>query len=109
LQRYNCQPVDEANQIIVAQSLGKNASDSGDFGSMTRKAARNTGEAPEAMLAGSGYWSEEPPEEADKMGTEAYIHLNRASAAGKKAPELFRSSSRGGLHAGENDPQAPDP
>lgn len=86
LQGYNCQLlVDEANQIIVAQGVVNQSPDNGNFGPMLEKAVRNAGSAPEAVLADSGYWNEEAPEEADELGTEAYIATGR-QPHGKKEP-----------------------
>jgi len=86
LQGYNCQLlVDEANQVIVAQGVVNQSPDSGNFGPMVEKATRNAGESPEAVLADSGYWSEEAPEQAEDAGTEAYIATGR-QPHGKKEP-----------------------
>jgi len=91
LQGYNCHlSVEEANQLIVAQGLVNDASDNGNVGSMTRKATRNTGEAPDAMLADSAYWSEEAPEEVEELGTEAYIATGRGPH-GKKTPSCSKA------------------
>lgn len=86
LQGYNCQLlVDEAHQIIVAQGVTNNASDNGNFGPMVEKGTDNAGTSPEAVLADSGYWNEDAPEQADKLGTEAYIATGR-QPHGKKTP-----------------------
>jgi transposase len=86
LQGYNCQLlVDEANQIIVAQGVTNNAADNGNFGPMVEKGTDNAEASPEAVLADSGYWSEEAPEEAKACGTEAYIATGR-QPHGKKTP-----------------------
>jgi hypothetical protein len=86
LQGYNCQLlVDEANQVIVAQGVVNQSPDNGNFGPMVEKATRNAGESPEAVLADSGYWSEEAPEQAEDAGTEAYIATGR-QPHGKKEP-----------------------
>jgi transposase len=86
LQGYNCQLlVDEANQIIVAQGVTNNASDNGNFGPMVEKGTANAEASPEAVLADSGYWSEEAPEESEACGTEAYIATGR-QPHGKKTP-----------------------
>ena len=86
LQGYNCQLlVDEAHQIIVAQGVTNNAPDNGNFGPMVEKGTDNAGTSPEAVLADSGYWNEDAPEQADKLGTEAYIATER-QLHGKKTP-----------------------
>lgn len=91
LQGYNCQLlVDEANQIIVAQGVTNNAADNGNFGPMVEKGTQNVEgfpdeASPEAVLADSGYWDEEAPEEAEELGTEAYIATGR-QPHGKKTP-----------------------
>jgi len=86
LQGYNCQLlVDEANQIIVAQGVTNNAADNGNFGPMVKKGTENAGGSPEAVLADSGYWSKEAPDEAEACETEAYIATGR-QPHGKKTP-----------------------
>jgi transposase len=86
LQGYNCQLlVDEANQIIVAQGVTNNAADNGNFGPMVEKGTETAEASPEAVLADSGYWSEEAPDEAKACGTEAYIATGR-QPHGKKTP-----------------------
>ena len=89
LQGYNCQlVVDEANQIIVAQGLVNNAPDNGNFGPMVEKAVDNAGDGPEAVLADSGYWSEDASTQAEELGPEAYIATGRPpdNCRGKKEP-----------------------
>jgi hypothetical protein len=89
LQGYNRQLlVDEANQIIVAQGVtnqSRQPSGNGNFGPMVEKGADNAEASPEAVLADSGYWSEEAPDEAEACGTEAYIATGR-QPHGKKTP-----------------------
>jgi len=86
LQGYNCQLlVDEANQVIVAQGVVNQSPDNGNFGPMVEKAVDNAGEAPEAVLADSGYWNETASEQAEDVGTEAYIATGR-QPHGKKEP-----------------------
>ena len=51
----------------------------------SRKEGRNAEASPEAVLADSGYWNEDAPEQADKLGTEAYIATER-QPHGKKTP-----------------------
>jgi transposase len=86
LQGYNCQLlVDESHQIIVAQGVTNNASDNGNFGPMVEKGTDNAEASPEAVLADSGYWSEEAPKVAEACGTEAYIATGR-EPHGKKTP-----------------------
>lgn len=86
LQGYNCQIlVDEANQIIVAQGVTNQSPDNGNFGPMVEKGTENAEASPEAVLADSGYWSEEAPDEAEACGTEAYIATGR-QPHGKKTP-----------------------
>jgi hypothetical protein len=86
LQDYNCQLlVDETHQIIVAQGVTNNAAENGNFGPMVEKGAQNAEASPEAVLADSGYWNEDAPEEAQDLGTEAYIATGRQSH-GKKTP-----------------------
>ncbi|MCS4198368.1 IS1182 family transposase [Salinibacter ruber] len=86
LQGYNCQLlVDEANQIIVAQGVTNQSPDNGNFGPMTRKGTQNAEVSPEAVLADSGYWSEEAPKAAEACGTEAYVATGR-QPHGKKTP-----------------------
>ena len=86
LQGYNCQLlVDGAHQIIVAQGVTNNAPENGNFGPMVEKGTDNAEASPEAVLADSGYWNEDAPEQADKLGTEAYIATER-QPHGKKTP-----------------------
>ena len=86
LQGYNCQLlVDEAHQIIVAQGVTNQSPDNGNFGPMVEEGVRNAEASPEAVLADSGYWNEDAPEQADKLGTEAYIATER-QPHGKKTP-----------------------
>jgi len=86
LQGYNCQLlVDEAHRIIVAQGVTNQSPDNGSFGPMVEKGTKNAGDSPKAVLADSGYWSEEAPDEATACGTEAYIATKR-QPHGKKMP-----------------------
>lgn len=91
LQGYNCQLlVDEAHQIIVAHGVTNNAADNGNFGPMVEKGTDNAEgfpeeASPEAVLADSGYWNEDAPDEAEACGTEAYIATKR-QPHGKKTP-----------------------
>jgi len=82
--------VDGANQIIVAQGVTNNAADSGNFGAMVEKGTQNAEgfpeeASPEAVLADSGYWSEDAPAEAEELGTEFDIATGR-QPRGKKTP-----------------------
>jgi transposase len=113
LQGYNCQLlVDEAHQIIVAQGPANQSPDNGNFGPMVEEGVRNAEASPEAVLADSGYWNEDAPEQADKLGAEAYIATER-QPHGRKTPTwsgtpLVRNTSGHGYSPGADEPQASD-
>uniref|UniRef100_UPI0038CC0FBA IS1182 family transposase n=1 Tax=Mycobacterium ostraviense TaxID=2738409 RepID=UPI0038CC0FBA len=77
-QCYNAQAVvDEDHQVIVATTLGTNASDVGALIPMTQQTVANTGQAPRQLLADAGYCSannlDAAADYAAEHGTEFYI------------------------------------
>jgi transposase len=81
-QCYNAQAVvDEDTQVIVAAELTDCASDVVSLIPMTEQVQRNTGQAPEQVLADAGYCSADNLEQADQIteqtGTEFFIATGR--------------------------------
>jgi len=78
IQGYNAQiVVDEAHQVIVAESVTKKPPDSHNLAPMLERVVDNCGQAPKNLTADAGYWSQLAPETCEQLGTEAYIATER--------------------------------
>ena len=75
---YNAQTaVDEAAHIIVAAELTNCSSDAGELPGMLRAVRDNLGQAPQQVLADTGYRSEHVFEKLAGCGTELVVSLGR--------------------------------
>jgi transposase len=75
---YNAQTaVDEASHIIVAAELTNCGSDAGELPGMLRAVRDNLGQAPQQVLADTGYRSEHVFEKLADCGTELVVSLGR--------------------------------
>jgi hypothetical protein len=75
---YNAQTVvDEAAHIIVAAELTNCGSDAGELPVMLRAVRDNLGQAPQQVLADTGYRSEQVFERLADCGTELVVSLGR--------------------------------
>ena len=75
---YNAQTaVDEAAHIIVAAELTNCGSDAGELPGMLRAVRDNLGQAPQQVLADTGYRSEQVFEKLADCGTELVVSLGR--------------------------------
>lgn len=75
---YNAQTaVDEASHIIVAAELTNCGSDAGEMPGMLRAVRDNLGQAPQQVLADTGYRSEHVFEKLADCGTELVVSLGR--------------------------------
>ncbi len=75
---YNAQTaVDEATHIIVAAELTNCGSDAGELPGMLRAVRDNLGQAPQQVLADTGYRSEQVFEKLADCGTELVVSLGR--------------------------------
>lgn len=100
-QCYNAQAVVDADhQVIVATTVGTNASDVATVLPMTEQAAANTGQAPGHMLADAGYCSADNLDRAADFtaacGTEFFIATGRARRGGirRRCPRAAESPTR---------------
>ena len=87
-QSYNAQAVVEGeNQLVVGAGVTDNASDQGQLIPMIDVAAEVCGEAPEQVLADTGYCNERDLEELEDREIDAYVAVARE---GKAAPTVYR-------------------
>ena len=77
LQGYNCQAaVDEADQIIVAESVTNHPTDAGNFEPMMRQVVENGG-PPEAATGDTGFWTSGVEQACLALGVDAFISTGR--------------------------------
>jgi hypothetical protein len=78
LQGYNAQLAVEPHlQLIVGQAVTQQSNDKRQLIPMIRVVEEQSGQRPAAVLADSGYCSEENLRETAKLGVEAYIAVGR--------------------------------
>jgi transposase len=78
VQGYNCQAaVDEANQVIVAESVTNQPPDVEHFVPMMEQVIENCGGVPDKSTADAGYFSEANIVKAACMGIDAYVATGR--------------------------------
>jgi hypothetical protein len=78
LQGFNCQAaVDDAHQIIVAQSLTNQPPDAGNLTPMLDLVRQNVGTYPVVVSADSGYWNERVAEDGRERNVEVLIATER--------------------------------
>ena len=78
LQGYNCQAaVDATAQVIVAADLSNQCPDNANFVPMLEQLRDNCQAVPEVVMADSGYWAPEVPENSQQLAAEIYIATER--------------------------------
>jgi transposase len=78
IQGYNCQAaVDAEHQIIVAEAVTNQPPDVEHFSPMLERVVENCGEAPSAVSADSGYFSERNVAAAEALGVDPHIATGR--------------------------------
>ncbi len=78
VQGYNAQiAVEPTLQLIVGQAVTQQANDKKQLLPMIEKVEEQAGQKPSAVLADSGYVSEENLREVAKLGVEAYVAVGR--------------------------------
>jgi hypothetical protein len=112
VQSYNVQiVVDGANQLIVAHGVSNQSADAEYLIPMMERTVAGCGRAPEAILADSGYFSQENVEAVLAAGSEPFIAVGReknveGAAAAGQSPEAtdaqrVRAAMAEKLRAGE--------
>jgi transposase/IS5 family transposase len=78
VQGYNCQAaVDEEHQIITAQAVTNQPPDCEHLAPMVEQVIANCGEAPKAISADAGYFSEENVKHMERLETDPHIATGR--------------------------------
>jgi transposase len=71
---YNAQAaVDEQSQVIVAQQVSNDANDKGQLPEMVEQVEHNCGQAPEAVTADGGYYTQETVQQLEDKGVDLYM------------------------------------
>jgi transposase len=91
VQGYNAQAAVLENQIIVAAEVTDQAADKQQLVPMTAKVKEGLGGAPTAVLADSGYFSEEAVTDESLQGTELLVPPDRGKPGEELKPNAPRS------------------
>jgi len=93
LQAYNAQIiVDEAHQVIIAHGVSNQSPDQEYLVPMVERMLDNVAQAPQALLADSGYFSKGNVEHLQKRCVDPYVAVGREGTAASPLKEAFTAA-----------------
>jgi len=108
-QSYNAQvAVDADTQLIVAQEVGQNGSDTRQLWPIVRQVEANTGLCPVQLSADSGYLCQEDVRKVEDKGVEWHCRHGPREAWRASASRATRATAQGTELQGEDEAQAVD-